>query len=394
MTISTESFWRLRPIRLTARDFGHSYPDFRDLQSQAKSFAGFAAYRLVPVNVSDKGNLPERYYCAQMSGNGFFVSEQKPALGRSFSAYDERRGAAPVVVLSYHVWQDRYGKDSSIIGKTIRVNDVPTVVVGVMPPGRLFPEETDLWTPLVPDTQLEKRDNRDLAVFGRLADGANPLQHDLIIYLPYAEEPRREMFIVSRTRVPPASLSDAFRREIQHVDANLPVYEVRTLENRVAETRLAVSLLGGMFEVFAGIALVLATVGIYAVIAHSISQRTQEIGLRMAVGGTSRDILKLAFAEGIRPLAVRLALGLPAAFGVTHVLHMVLIGVSPGDPITFLGVVLVLIVSGALGCAIPARRAMRVDPAVALHAISKAILSRPIHSIVFSAHPNAIQSGS
>lgn len=194
----------------------------------------------------------------------------------------------------------------------------------------------------------------------------HPLQHDPIIYLPYAEEPRREMCIVSRTRVPPASLAEAFRREVQHMDPNLPVYEVRTLENRVAETRLTVSLLGGMFEVFAGIALVLATVGLYAVIAHSISQRTQEIGHRMAVGGASGDILKLVFAEGMRPLAVGVAIGLPAAFGVTHVLRRVLIGVSPGDPITLLGVLLVLTVAGVSGCAIPARRAMRVDPVAAL----------------------------
>lgn len=122
------------------QEFGESYPDFRDLRSQVKSLAGLAAYRLVSVNLSDKSNLPERYYCAEMSANGFSVSEQKPTLGRDFVADDERPGAPPVVMLSHHVWQDRYGKDTSIIGKTVRVNDVPTVVIGVMPPERRFPE--------------------------------------------------------------------------------------------------------------------------------------------------------------------------------------------------------------------------------------------------------------
>ena len=86
----------------------------------------------------------------------------------------------------------------------------------------------------------------------------------------------------------------------------------------------------------------------------------------MAMGGTRRDILKLVYAQGMRPLAIGLSIGLPAAFGVTHVLRMMLVGVSPGDPVTFLIIVLVLVLAGALGCALPARRALRVDPIVAL----------------------------
>jgi putative ABC transport system permease protein len=121
-----------------------------------------------------------------------------------------------------------------------------------------------------------------------------------------------------------------------------------------------------MFSVFAVVALVLASVGLYAVIAHSVSQRTQEIGVRMAIGGARRDILRLVYAQGMRPLALGMAIGLPAAFGLTHVLRTVLVGVSPGDPVTFAIVVLMLTAAGVLGCAIPAHRAIRVDPIVAL----------------------------
>jgi putative ABC transport system permease protein len=99
---------------------------------------------------------------------------------------------------------------------------------------------------------------------------------------------------------------------------------------------------------------------------HSISQRTQEIGVRMAVGGTRRDILRLVYVQAMRPLILGMALGLPAAFGIAHVLRMLLIGVSPSDPTTFVMVVLVLVLAGVLGCAIPAWRAIRVDPIVAL----------------------------
>jgi len=135
------------------QQFGVSYPDFRDLRSETKTLAGLAAYQFLSVNLSDTRSLPERYWCAKMSANGFVVSEQRPVLGRGFMAEDERPGATPVVVLTYHVWQDRYGKVASILGKTIRVNEVPMTIVGVMPPAKRFPEDTDLWTPLIPDAR-------------------------------------------------------------------------------------------------------------------------------------------------------------------------------------------------------------------------------------------------
>ena len=121
-----------------------------------------------------------------------------------------------------------------------------------------------------------------------------------------------------------------------------------------------------MFSIFAVIALVLASVGLYAVMAQAVSRRTQEIGIRMAMGGTARDILQMVFAQGVRPLALGLGIGLVLALGVTRVLRMALTGVSPFDPVTFLAVVLVLVLAGVLGCAIPARRAIRVDPVAAL----------------------------
>jgi putative ABC transport system permease protein len=194
----------------------------------------------------------------------------------------------------------------------------------------------------------------------------NPLELEPLIYLPYAQEPQREVFILAKTRIPSGTLANAFRQTLRSIDPNLAAYDVRTLESRLAQTRLSVTLLGGMFTVFAAIALVLASVGLYAVIAHSVSQRTQEIGVRMAMGAVRRDIVRLIYAEGAQPLGVGLAIGLPAAFGVTHVLRTALVGVSPGDPLTFLSVVLVLLVAGALGCALPARRATKVDPIVAL----------------------------
>lgn len=730
------------------RSFEMSWPDFRDVALQTRAFAGIGAYQFRSVNLADDRSYPERSWCATMSASGFPASEQKPALGRVFTPDDERPDAPAVAVLSNHIWEDRYGRDPGIIGRTIRVNDVPSTVIGVMPPRKRFPEDADLWTPLIPDAQLKQRANRSLMLFARLRDGVSlaaarnelttvadrlahqypgtnknltltaqpivaitgaysmrpifaalwaavgfvlliacadvanmllargaarrreiavrvalgagririvrqlliesvllsiaggsagwlvalaglhwfeatihttapvwlnlsldrtaflylagisigsgilfglapafrlakvevhtamkdggqgvagsrrvlslanalvalqmalsmvllagaglmirsavnlyaapigvdpakvltmhvslpaakypgndqqiafhrtlkerlssipgvestaivsrlplggfsivpfefekgvtdaqraptvaaivagpdyframrvhprgrefvesdgvggppvalvnesfvrkyspgreaigkqirvfrngvprdwmtvvgivpdilqnfqrPLEHDPLVYVPYAFEPQREMFVVSRSSTATAAALERFRAVVKELDPNLAIYDAGTLEESLARNRLQSTLLGGMFTVFATIALALAAVGLYAVIARSIQQRTQEIGVRMALGGTRGAILKLVFAQGLRPMLIGLAIGLPCAMAVTRVLRMALIGVSPGDPLTFMLAVLALALAGVLGCVVPARRALGIEPTVAL----------------------------
>lgn len=744
-----------RLVVITATDaaqrypFTHTFSEYLDLRSEVKSIQSLAGYRMVPVNLSDSVRLPERYSCVQMSANGFAVAGTKPVLGRDFTFDDERADATPVLMLSYHVWQDRFGKDPSVLGKAVRVDDVLRTIIGVMPAKMRFPEDTDLWTPLVPDRQGAP----NILLFGRLADGiqlqsaraemdtighrletrapqtykglsvdvrpfldligihharpmvlavlfavgfvlliacadvANlllaraaarareisiriaigagrarivrqllvesvmlssaagllgllvavaglrwfdvatlkapvprpswisfsmdlhafvylaaisigagilfglapalrlskvdvnsavkdgghgaagsrqshrlasalvvfemvlcivllagaglmirsainiysvpigvkasdvltmninlpeakyprgqdevsfhrrlkskleslpgveavslasslptagtmyfpyelegqspadpndhqvtaglvvgagyfrtmgvqprrgrefnqsdrstgaaavvvnerfaaeawpgenpigkrlrlirgrdpqpwltvvglvpeiqqnfqrPLERTPLIYVPFAMDPPRVMFLVARTAVPPNSLAEPFRREVQGLDENLPVYGVRTLEDRIAQSRLNVGAFVVLFTIFAGIALVLASVGLYAVVAHSVSQRTREIGLRMAVGGSAGDIVRMVFSQGMRRIVLGLLIGLPLAVAVTFALRIALVGVAPGDPLSLAGAALVLIFAGVLGCAIPARRAIKVDPIVAL----------------------------
>lgn len=736
--------------RAASPSWGVSYPDFRDLRAQTKSLAGLAAYQFSPVNLSDTTTLPEMYYCVQMSANGFSIVGQKPLLGRDFVAADEQPGAPAVVILGYHIWRDRYSSDPAVIGKTLRLDGVPHVVIGVMPPGRRFPEETDLWTPLVPNADSERRDNRNLMAFASLRDGVpivqargelaalaqglaaqypetnkdvtedvrpimeitgvygarpvflmlfvavgfvlliacadvanmllaratersreisirvalgagklsifrqllaesvvlaltggilglpvallglqwfdrglgtlvkpvwlqlsldrkalfyltavsvgtgilfglapalrlmktningalkdggygavgsksrmrlsnllvafqmalcvvllaaagltihsavnlyntpigvnpaglltvrislpeskyakpetqvaalkdlqmrlaslpgvqlasaashlplsgsfqfqlefegrtndspnlpeagglvvandyfqtmqvslrrgraffssdgsagppvvivnetfaakfwatadalgkrfrlmqqnsagpwltvagivpdilqNPreqLKHDALFYIPFVEQPQRQAFFVARTQLPPATLAGAFRSEVQRFDEDLSVYDVRTLEARIAENRLTVSLFGAICSIFAGVATVLAAIGLYAVIANAVGQRTQEIGLRMAIGAAPRDVARLVFAQAIRPLAPGLAVGLALALLATRSLRILLVGVSPNDPLTFVGILVVLTFAAALGCLVPARCAIHVDPVKAL----------------------------
>ena len=728
-----------------------SLPDFQDWRDSQKSFEFLSAYRSDGVNYSDKTGLPELYSAARVMANAFPSLGQKPALGREFSPADEHAGGAPVAILSYGLWERRYGKDPSVLGRSVRMNDVATTIVGIMPQGFMFPGTTDIWLPLIPGADSEKRERRAYTVFGRLKDGAseksaraeiigiskrleaaypvtnqgftaqvmtfgeffngpqinlvftamlgavgfvlliacanvanlllgravgrtreisiraalgasrwrvirqllvesvmlslgggvlgwlisiwgvrafdavvvplgkppyidfsmdyrvfayliavsigtgvlfglvpalrlskldvntalkdggrgssgagrakylsgllvvaemalavvllvgaglmihsflaayktsigtdvaniltmrlnlpeakyaknpdliafhdrlhkaieslpgvekaaiaetlptggsenlpfelegapptdekrrqtlsaivigydyfgtaglrplrgrvfdendgvtgppailanqefadkywpnqdpigkrlrwfngkspetwamvvgivpnilqnsNSSQRDALIYIPYRFKPERDMAVMIRTRVPPSTLATAVRQTVQSINEDLPIYRLLSMEDRLAQNYWPWRVFGTLFAIFAAIALLLASVGLYAVIAHSVSQRTQEIGVRMALGASSNEIYRLVFSSGMLQIGIGLALGLAGAFGVTRILKSILATtVSPTDPVTFLLAAGLLAAAGGFGCLIPARRAMAVDPVVAL----------------------------
>ncbi len=154
---------------------GVSYADFEDWRAQAKSFEGMAvvANGGLRLRVSDQRGVPETYDATQLSANAFQVLGQRPILGRDFAPSDGAPGAAAVAILSYGLWERRYGKDPGIIGQTVRLNDSSTTVIGVMAPGFDFPHHrVDLWVPLIPTPSLRQRQTRALwFVFGRMAEG-------------------------------------------------------------------------------------------------------------------------------------------------------------------------------------------------------------------------------
>jgi putative ABC transport system permease protein len=190
---------------------------------------------------------------------------------------------------------------------------------------------------------------------------------DPVVYMPYRHKQARDMWVIARTRVPPGGLANPVRREIQAMDSDLPMsLGAIPLARQLAGSYQYRGTSGVFFAIFAAIALLLASVGLYAVIAHSVSQRTQEIGIRMAVGATAGDIRKLVVTQGMAPLGIGLAIGLTASFAVNRVLRAQLVHVSPADPGTYITASAVLILAALAGCWIPARRAMRVDPMVAL----------------------------
>jgi putative ABC transport system permease protein len=247
-------------------------------------------------------------------------------------AFDDQAGSEMVVNQSFAA---KFWPDQNPLGQRIRIGGQTWFTV----------------TGVVADVQQDRM----------RALGRSPL-----IYLPYQAYPQSSVYVISRTAIPPANLVEPFRRAVQSLDANLPAQDVLSLDDHIALQRLNVTTFGKLFTIFAGIALVLAWVGLYAVVAHAVSRRTQEIGIRMAVGGTRRDIFGLVVKQGMRQVMGGFAAGLPLAILVTRGLSRGLVGVSPTDPATYVGVAAVLVIAGLVGCAIPARRAVRVDPLAAL----------------------------
>jgi len=185
-------------------------------------------------------------------------------------------------------------------------------------------------------------------------------------FLTYRQASTGGLSLVIRTAVEPESLTAAVRDAVRAVDPNLPVSDIRTMEQivstTVAQPRFNLFLLGA----FAGLALLLAAAGIHGVISYSVAERTHEIGIRKALGARARDVLRLVVGQGMKPALIGVAIGLAGAFALTRLMKNLLYGVSATDPVTFVIIALLLIVMALLACYIPARRAAKVDPMIAL----------------------------
>jgi putative ABC transport system permease protein len=172
--------------------------------------------------------------------------------------------------------------------------------------------------------------------------------------------------VVARASVDPLGLSRAVREAVANVDPSVPTGKFRSMEQVLSHSLALRAFMRLLLSVFAGLALILASVGIYGVISYAVSQRTREIGVRMTLGARPADVLRLILAEGLRLVAVGVALGIAAALALTKLLASLLYGVSATDPAIFLSVTILLVGVSLVACYIPARRAMRVDPMVAL----------------------------
>jgi ABC-type antimicrobial peptide transport system permease subunit len=186
------------------------------------------------------------------------------------------------------------------------------------------------------------------------------------LYFAASQEIGSTMYLVARTTTAPLSLVASITSEVRSMDPNVPIFDVKTMDQRLSESlarrRFAMMALG----VFAGFALMLAIVGIYGVISYSVAQRTNELGIRLALGASQFDVLRLVLSSGLRLSLIGIAFGIVLSFAVTRFLSSLLFGVRATDLFTFGALSILLVAVSLLACYLPARRATKVDPLVAL----------------------------
>ena len=197
-------------------------------------------------------------------------------------------------------------------------------------------------------------------------------QHDLsktaapMMYAPYAQDPWTFMTVALRTESEPSSAASALLGAIRSVDPEEAVDHVRSMDDVVSRSVASKRTLLALIAAFSGVALLLAGVGVFGVVSFSVAQRTQEIGIRMALGALPGQVLRSVLLHGLRLAAIGIAIGTVGALALRRTLSHLLFAVNPSDPITFVVVSAVLLITVVLACLIPALRATRVDPMVAL----------------------------
>jgi putative ABC transport system permease protein len=188
------------------------------------------------------------------------------------------------------------------------------------------------------------------------------------LYYPHAQAPDRRMYVIARTSGDPMSLARAAQAEVWAVDRDQPVSSVRTLETLLARAQANRRFTTLLLGIFAAVALILAAIGVYGVIAYSTQQRTQEIGIRVALGATERHVIRMVIVEGLKIGICGMAIGVAAAFVLTRLMSGLLFEVGERDPLTFVSLPVLLMTLAVAASWIPARRAVRIDPIVALRA--------------------------
>jgi putative ABC transport system permease protein len=231
---------------------------------------------------------------------------------------------------------------------------------------KYFPGENPIGRRIRIDNDNERAPREIVGIVGDVKHSSLDGEAAPHVYEPLAQAPSDWLTFVLRTTVEPMGLATAARQAVLAIDREQPVSEMKTGETLVSDSVAQQHLAMLLLSVFAAVALLLAAVGTYGVVAYSVSQRTHEFGVRMALGAGRREVLGLVVRQGLLLAAAGVAIGLVAAAGATRLLSGLLFGVSPTDPLTYAAVATLLSFVALLACLIPARRATRVDPMIAL----------------------------
>ena len=277
-------------------DLGVSYLNFEDWKAAQKSFTGIAAWNGTTMNVSDEGRTPERYTGPYISWNAFKLIGQQPTLGRDFLAEEDKPGAPAVVILGGGIWKSRYGSDPAILGRTIKINDVPTTVIGVMPEGMKFPVGADLWLPLsaMPNLTTQKRQQHfALQAFGRLAPGVT------------RDQAQTELKGIA------ARLAHDFPDANKDISATVMTFNERFNGGPIRLVFL--SLMGAV-----GFVLLIACANVANLLLARSAARAREVGVRVSLGATRWRIVRQLLVESLLLAAISGALGFVLAAAGTR----------------------------------------------------------------------------
>jgi len=296
------------------------------------------AFAWTPITVEGRTPLPGEKFLnadARVVGGRYFQAMEIPLRSGRFFNAEDMGGKTPVVMIDEFMAELLWpGQDA--VGKRIHMV-----------------ESEEPWLTVV-------------GVVGRVKHESLDSDPRIAFYLAQTQYPTRALTLVVRSHGEPSALSPAIKQELRGIDPDLPMYSVRTMDERVAESlarrRFSMLLLG----LFAGAALALATIGIYGVMAFLVNQGTREIGIRMALGATRHEILKLVVVKGMALAVYGVVIGLAAALVLTRLMRSLLFGINAADPATFVAISLLLTLVALLATYFPARRAARIEPILCL----------------------------
>jgi putative ABC transport system permease protein len=310
--------------------------------SNPPTFGGFLRQLSVDGRPPQAGEKPPDVTMVSVSASYFDTLGVKLQRGRTFTDADGTPGHEAVIVNQRFVTMHFPGEDP--IGRRIRLTDsspqvqqpppVDATIVGVVP-------------------TVRQRSFQD----------PDP---DPVVYLPYRADPQRFMYLLVRGNGEPARITALVREEMRVIEPDLPLFRIQTMDQMLAQQRWPFRTFGSMFALFAVIALILSAVGLYAVTAYSVTQRTAEIGVRMALGAQPKQVMWLVVRRALIQLAIGVPLGVAGAAGVGKLLKSLLVQTSSYDPITIGSIAILMIVVSLAACFWPARRATRLDPVSAL----------------------------
>jgi putative ABC transport system permease protein len=205
-----------------------------------------------------------------------------------------------------------------------------------------------------------------VGVVGDLAHNPYDRQPRRTLYVPYDQSPMLWMDLGVRTGGDPLRVAPAVTMAVRAADPEQPITDMRTMEQSIHNQAIGLNYMAVLMGIFGALALVLSAVGVYGVMAYVVSEQTHEIGIRLALGAPRPNVLAMIFRRGMITTAAGLAIGIPAAYALARLMESLIFGISATDPSTFVGIPLALVAATALAIYVPARRAMRIDPIVAL----------------------------